>query len=72
MCRHMNIRKTIIGELERRKMTQRELCRRTGLLPHRVSEYLSGKKDIHVRTLARILGALELDIRPVKRRRKGQ
>lgn len=70
--RVMDIRRFLNDELERRGMTQRELCRLTGILPHRVSEYLSGKNDIRVETLERILKALDLEIRPRRRKRKGR
>jgi len=65
----MVIRDIVMAELERRGMAQAELARRAGMLPHRVHEFLRGKRDIYVETLERILDALELDIR---RRRRGK
>jgi transcriptional regulator with XRE-family HTH domain len=64
----VNIRKIVTEELVRRKWPQSELCRKTGLLPHRVAEYLSGQRDIYVDTLQRILDALQLEIRSTTRR----
>lgn len=68
----VDFRQIIRDELERRQWSQRELCRQTGLLPHRVCEYLNGGRDIYVDTLQRILEALKLEIRPVTHRRKGR
>lgn len=59
----VDIRKIIMDELVRRQWSQGELCRQTGLLPHRVAEYLSGGRDIYVGTLQRIMEALDLEIR---------
>ena len=68
----MDVHEIIRDELRRRGWSQRELCRRTGMLPHQLCEYLSGNRDLYVNTLQRILKALELEIRPARRRRKGR
>ena len=67
-----DLRKAILNELERRDMTQAELSRLTGILPHRISEYLSGNRDMYGESLDVILDALDLEIRPATRRRKGK
>jgi transcriptional regulator with XRE-family HTH domain len=66
------MRQIIRTELERRGWSQSELARQTGLLRHRVCEYLNGGRDVYAETLLRILDALELEIRPRRRRRKGR
>ncbi|MFG0328579.1 MAG: helix-turn-helix domain-containing protein [Phycisphaerales bacterium] len=53
-------------------MTQQELSDLTGVLPHRISEYLSGKRDVYAETLQRILEVLDFEIRAAPRRRKGK
>ena len=68
----MDARKKIRDELQRRGWSQRELCRRTDLLPHQLCQYLNGNRDIYAETLQRVFVALELEIRPAMRRRKGR
>lgn len=68
----VDIRRIIRKELLQRDWSQRELCRRTGLLPHQMCQYLNDKRDIYAETLQRILDALELQILPASRRRKGR
>jgi transcriptional regulator with XRE-family HTH domain len=66
------MREIIRDELRRRDWSQRELCRRTGMLPHQLCEYLNGRRDLYVETLQGILEVLGLEIRPATRRRKGR
>jgi len=66
----MDIRRIITDELRGRGWSQRELCRRAGLLPHQLCEYLNGSRDIYAETLQRILEALQLEIKPATRRQK--
>ena len=68
----MDIRQIVKDEMQRQVVTQMALQDMTGILQHRISEYLSGKRDINAETLERILRALKLEIRPVRRRRKGR
>lgn len=69
----MDIRQIIRDELERREWSQRELCRKTGMMPHQLCDYLNGNRDIYGVTLESILDVLDLEIRPiVGRRRKRQ
>lgn len=46
----------------------------TGLTPRtiRISDYLTGKRDVNAETLRKMLEALKLDIRPKRNRRKGR
>ena len=54
-------------------MTQTELQRVTCIPQPRISDYLKGKRDVNAETLRKMLEALELEIRPVRRtRRKGR
>ena len=66
------MRQIIRDELRRREWSQRELCRRTDMLPHQLCRYLNGNRDIYAETLQRVLEVLELEIRPARRRRKGR
>jgi transcriptional regulator with XRE-family HTH domain len=68
----MDVREIIRDELQRREWSQRELCRRADMLPHQLCEYLNGNRDIYVDTLQRILEALELEIRPLRYRRRAR
>lgn len=68
----MDVRQIIREELQRRGWSQRELCRQTDMLPHQLCNYLNGNTDIYVETLQRVLNALELQIKPVARRRKAR
>lgn len=69
----MNIRQDIQIELQRCGISQAELGRRSGVLRHRVNEYLTGKREVCTNTLERLLDALEMEIRPERQRaRKGE
>ena len=63
------MRQVIRDEMQRRQWSQSELARRCGLLRHRVCEYLNGGRDIYVETLVRVLDAMELEVRPRRRRK---
>lgn len=58
------MRGTIQTELFRRDWSIRELGRRSGLMPHKLSVYLRGRCDITTKSLQRIMDVLELEIRP--------
>jgi predicted XRE-type DNA-binding protein len=59
--------------MEQCGMTQTELQRVTCIPQPRISDYLKGKRDVNAETLRKMLEALELEIRPVRRtRRKGR
>ena len=66
----MDLRTIIRDELRRREWSQRELCRRTRILPHQMCNYLNGNRDIYAETLERILVALELKIMSAQRRQR--
>ena len=67
----MDIRRIIRDEMDRQGITQTQLQEMTCILQHRISDYLTGKRDVNAETLRRMLEALKLEIRP-KRRRKGR
>jgi len=66
----MDIRQIIQDEMQRQGMTQKALQVMTGILQHRISEYLTGKRDMTGASLQKILKALGLEIRPQRRRRR--
>ena len=68
----VNTRELIRKELERRGWSQRELCRRTKMYPAQLCDYLNGSRDLYVETLELALKALDLEIMPARRRRKGR
>ena len=67
----VDLRKIIKDEMQRQGVSQTKLQEMTGILQHRISEYLSGRRDVTAETLRKMLEALKLDIRP-RRRRKGR
>ena len=67
----MDIRQIISDEMDRQGVTQTRLQQMTGILQHRISDYLNGKRDVNAETLRKMLEALKLEIRP-RRRRKGR
>ncbi len=69
----MDIRAIISDRMTKEGITQLRLQQLTGIHQVRISEYLTGKRDVNAETLRKILEALNLEIRPVsKRRQKGQ
>ncbi len=60
----------IRDRLDRIGMTQAELAELAGMTEPRVSDYLNGKRDVYAATLNRMLEALNLEIRPTRRRRR--
>jgi transcriptional regulator with XRE-family HTH domain len=66
----MDLRRIIKAEVEKQGLTQDRLGELTGLLQHRLSEYLSGKRDMTGENLQKILGALGLELRSTRSRRK--
>ena len=67
---HMDIRQIILDRMAERGITQSELAERADMTRPRVNAYLRGHRDVYAATLARILTALDLDIRPMLRRRR--
>lgn len=65
----MDVRRIIIDRMEARGVTQADLAEMTGMTRPRVNAYLRGHRDIYVDTLIRICKALDLDIKPTKRRK---
>jgi predicted transcriptional regulator len=68
----VDIRAIIANRMKERGTTQVALQELTGIHQVRISDYLTGKRDVNAETLRKMLEALELDIRPAKRRRKGR
>ena len=69
----MDLRQIIKDEMDRQGITQIALEEMTGIWQHRISDYLTAKRDVNAETLRKMLEALNLDIRPArKRRRKGR
>lgn len=65
------MREQILKAMEEKGITQADLVRQTGILQHRLSEYLNGKRDMTGGNLGRILEALGLELRPHGRKAKG-
>jgi len=69
----MDIRSLIIERMEAMEITQAQLAEAAEMTRPRVNAYLRGHRDVYAETLAKMLDALNLEIRPaVKRRRKGK
>ena len=64
----MDIRQIIMDRMEQRHINQARLSEMTRISRPRLNAYLRGHYDIYVTTLIRILEALDLDIRPARRR----
>ena len=63
----------IKDEMRRQGVTQLALQAMTGIRQHRISEYLTGRRDVNAETLRKMLEALNFEIRPAKQgRRKGR
>ena len=54
----------IIDAMQRQGISQRRLAEVTGIMQPRISDYLTGKRDVRTETLAKMLKALALEIRP--------
>jgi len=65
----VGIRQVIKDEMARRGLTQTALSEMTGILNHRISEFLNEKADMKTTNLQRIMEALDLELRPKSRRR---
>ena len=65
----MDIREIILNTMGRNGVSQHELARRTGVLQPRVSDYLTGKRDVRAETLTKFLVALHLEITDSKESR---
>ena len=68
----MDLRSIIKKELQRQGVAQARLAELADMTPARVSQFLTGKRDVNAETLRRMLEALKLEIRPAKGRRKGR
>ena len=66
----MDIRQTIRERLKQRGMTQASLAKMAEMTEPRVSDYLTGKRDVNADTLRKMLEALNLEIRPKKKGRR--
>ena len=66
----MDVRQIILNRMEQRGITQAKLAELAGMTQPRVNAYLRGHRDVYATTLARILTALDLDIRPTRRRKE--
>lgn len=60
----VDIRAAVRAEVERAGWTHQELATRTGLPRPRVTEYLTGRRDMTGASLDRLLTALGLRIAP--------
>jgi predicted XRE-type DNA-binding protein len=67
----MDIRQIVVDRMAQRRITQTLLAELTGITRERINAYVRGHRDFHAKTLARVFSALDLEIRPV-RRRKGR
>lgn len=71
----VDLRRIIADEMKRQGMTQRSLQTLTGIWQHRISEYLSGKRDMGSDSVAKLLDALRLRVAPTgakQTKRKGR
>ena len=69
----MDIRRIIADRMAECDVTQTALQQKSGVHQVRISDYLTGKRDINAETLRKIFEALKLEIRPARqRRRKGR
>jgi len=62
----VDIRQIIRDEMDRRGMTQTRLAELADMTQARISDYLNGVRDVRAETLARMLKALKLEIKPRK------
>ena len=60
----MDIRQLILDAMQRQEISQTALERMTGVRQHRISEYLTGKRDMNSDNVVKLLEALDLEIRP--------
>jgi len=60
------MRQIIKDEMKRQGVTQIAMEEMTGILQHRISDYLTGKRDVNAETLRKMLEALDLEIRPAQ------
>lgn len=59
----MDIRQIISEAMQRQGVSQRRLAQQTGIMQPRISDYLTGKRDVQSETLRRMLEALALEIK---------
>lgn len=64
----MDIRQIIMTAMAQQELSQRRLSEITGITQPRISDYLTGKRDVQSETLGKILKALRLEIRPTEGR----
>ena len=67
----MNLRQTIADRMTELDVSQRNLEALTGICQSRICDYLTGKRDMVGDNVALMLEALDLEVRP-KRRKKGR
>ena len=53
--------------MEERGVNQAKLAELAGMTQPRVNDYLRGRRDVYAATLARILTALDLEVRPARK-----
>lgn len=56
--------------METKGMSQAQLAELSVMTRPRVTSYLSGKRDVYGETLERMMNALDLEVRPVTKRRR--
>lgn len=59
-----DIRNLVAGEIDRQDLTRGAVGVAAGMTPAALSNWLNGRKDINVGTLARVMQVLELKITP--------
>ena len=67
----MDVRRIIMDRMAELGITQTHLAELTGITRPRINAWLRGNRGYNAETLLRILEALDLEIRPA-RRRKGR
>lgn len=68
----MNIREIVMRTMAERGWSAYKVGQESGVPIRTVQRYVQGVNDLHGEHLGAILDALELDIRPGRRGRKGQ
>jgi transcriptional regulator with XRE-family HTH domain len=68
----MSFRRIILAEVERQGLSGYRLAAMSGIPMRSVQGYLAGDHDMQGERLARIAKALQLELRPSGRKRKGR
>ena len=68
----MDIRQIILDRMEERRITQTTLSEKSGIMLPRINAYLRGHRGFRDKSLERVFEALDLELRPVRRTKKGR